>query len=402
MRLTILAVALMAILLTIPAISVGAQAKTLGGNATDLRDYITHAPIRINSNSEFASLAASEGWPGDGSAANPYIIQNYNINASGYGVGIFIGNTTVHFIIQNSVIHDADFKGLYGIGAGIQLLNVTYGIILNNTITGNANHGIYMDYVTYTRITDNRIEWNNWGIFGGILRYSRIDNNSVIDNPNGGIVIGSRSSSNTLDYNFVYDCGYGIDIQDSSSIVAYNNTVDGDNKAYIGTRIYNSTSVTFRNNTVQGNKYGVYVEKGSSNKVLGNVILRNSGYGIIIEGSSSNTIYENELFYNHGSGDSFDPSHVQALDNGTSNVWYSSATNRGNYWHDWANNNNTNDQDHNGIVDWAYHIDGTAGASDPYPLKKSNYEIPEFNSAFILLAIIFAIGAALRRKNSGE
>ncbi len=47
--------------------------------------YIPHNPIRINSNAEFASLAGIEGWLGDGSPGNPYIIEGYDITGSGYG-----------------------------------------------------------------------------------------------------------------------------------------------------------------------------------------------------------------------------------------------------------------------------------------------------------------------------
>ena len=33
--------------------------------------YVGHAPIRINSNAEFASMAAAEGWNGSGIEADP-------------------------------------------------------------------------------------------------------------------------------------------------------------------------------------------------------------------------------------------------------------------------------------------------------------------------------------------
>jgi hypothetical protein len=42
----------------------------------------------------------------------------------------------------------------------------------------------------------------------------------------------------------------------------------------------------------------------------------------------------------------------------------------GNYWYDWANNNDTNDQNHDGIVDWPYMIDGGL-AKDNFPLKNA-------------------------------
>jgi hypothetical protein len=42
----------------------------------------THVPIRIDGNANFASQATSEGWVGDGSENNPYLIDNYLIIAN--------------------------------------------------------------------------------------------------------------------------------------------------------------------------------------------------------------------------------------------------------------------------------------------------------------------------------
>jgi hypothetical protein len=74
--------------------------------------YIVSTPFRINSNAEFASMAASEGWPGDGSQATPYIIDNYDINGTGYGYCVYIGNTTNYFTIQNCYLHEANGVGI--------------------------------------------------------------------------------------------------------------------------------------------------------------------------------------------------------------------------------------------------------------------------------------------------
>ncbi len=68
-----------------------------GGIRNVKAQYVPHDPIRINSNAEFASMAGFEGWAGDGSPENPYIIEGYDINGSGYGYCIYIGNTTMFF-----------------------------------------------------------------------------------------------------------------------------------------------------------------------------------------------------------------------------------------------------------------------------------------------------------------
>ncbi len=104
-------------------------------------------------------------------------------------------------------------------------------------------------------------------------------------------------------------------------------------------------------------------------------------------------IWGNSFYYNYGSGDTFNYSHVQAFDKGNNNHWYSSLR-IGNYWHDWANNNNTNDRNHDGIVDWPYPIWGSEEAKDYYPLTEP-IEISQTSGwnyvAIILIIIILVI-----------
>ncbi|GAH74291.1 unnamed protein product, partial [marine sediment metagenome] len=56
--------------------------------------------IFIDGNNTFAAKAISEGWSGDGSINDPYIIENYTIQAI-FEHGIEIRNTNLHFIIRN-------------------------------------------------------------------------------------------------------------------------------------------------------------------------------------------------------------------------------------------------------------------------------------------------------------
>ena len=87
--------------------------------------------IQITANNEDLTLAIKADSPiyidgnywleqnataGDGSAANPYIIENYIINASGLGVhGIHIQNTNKSFILQNCTVTNIDalFHGIF-------------------------------------------------------------------------------------------------------------------------------------------------------------------------------------------------------------------------------------------------------------------------------------------------
>ena len=104
--------------------------------------YIIHAPIRIDSNSDFANQAVIEGWAGSGTQWDPYIIENYDINGSGYGNCIYIGNTTVHFRIRDCYFHHASGNPYYLYwDAGLVLYYVQNGRVENNLC--NFNYAAY-------------------------------------------------------------------------------------------------------------------------------------------------------------------------------------------------------------------------------------------------------------------
>jgi predicted phage tail protein len=83
-------------------------------------------------------------------------------------------------------------------------------------------------------------------------------------------------------------------------------------------------------------------------------------YAIYIgSGSTGNTIHHNDFYQNNGAGKGVN-GNCQAYDSGGGNHWYNNTTQKGNYWSNWDGNG------------WgtpnAYPIDGSAGASDWYPL----------------------------------
>ena len=61
-----------------------------------------HAPIAIDGDANFTDTALLEGWHGDGSPENPFIIDRLDIDLGGNnGSCISITNTQVSFIISN-------------------------------------------------------------------------------------------------------------------------------------------------------------------------------------------------------------------------------------------------------------------------------------------------------------
>lgn len=104
-------------------------AQAQGGTLTP------RAPIFIDGDSSFTSSNGVNGG-GSGTADDPYIIENWTIDASG-AHGILIRNTTKHFIIRNCLVKNG----------------------------GDGYHGIYLDNVINVKIENNTCENNNYGIY---------------------------------------------------------------------------------------------------------------------------------------------------------------------------------------------------------------------------------------------
>lgn len=104
-------------------------------------------PIYIDDNSDFSSL----GFAGDGSAGNPYIIEDFNITDASATL-IHIQDTTAHFIIRQNLLNGQNNDS----NRGIFLSKVFNGIIWNNTIQ-HAQVGIYLSESDNNTVTDNRV-----------------------------------------------------------------------------------------------------------------------------------------------------------------------------------------------------------------------------------------------------
>jgi len=204
-----------------------------------------HAPIYINGNDDFVSQATNEGWTGGGTENNPYIIENYDIDASTKH-GIYIENTDVYFIIRNCTIHDGKATDNYG----IYFYNVSNGKIENCTIYNNSV-GIYLH---------------------GSSSNDTITNCVIYNNTHGGIQLGSSSNNNIANCE-VYNNSDGICLGSSSN--------------------YNSIS----NCLVYNNSYGIYL-LSSNNNIVKNSNLSNNGWGVLISDSSYNALFDVKIWWN--------------------------------------------------------------------------------------------------------
>lgn len=211
--------------------------------------YTPHDVITIDDDLDFAAHASSEGWPGDGSSTDPYIISGYEIDATGFRDAVLIGNTTVHFVVSACYLHNANY-------AGIELFS--------------ANHGL---------LENNNCSYNLWD---GILLY--------------------RSANVTVNASSCYsNAKYDIELSSSSSSVVSNNSLTGSER---GIYAHSSSLITICMNVCgDQSEYGICLKSTDNSSVAGNVCLGDYSGGIHISSSSNNSIVQNSCsFASSGSG----------------------------------------------------------------------------------------------------
>ncbi len=289
------------IVFLIVAISMSASATSEKVNSKNVRAYVTHQIIEINSNSELQNMAISEHWNGNGTENNPYIIENYEIDSHGGGRGIYLGNTTLYVnIINVNVFNATSNSGIYYHGGGVQLYN-TQNVYVHNSNLTNNNYGMYIqggsqNGIMFSIIDDNAYygiyAYNTHNIYirgnnvsynkGGISMYSSftcgIYHNDIYQNGiNKGIsLVGANKHHTMQDNKIMFTHDYGIYI---SGI----NTGDIEDNEISDNEIFNNTD-------------GIWISTANNTNINNNNIHNNSQNGIYTYSTVTNTSIEHNTF----------------------------------------------------------------------------------------------------------
>ncbi len=283
--------------------------------------YTTHDPITIAGDAEFAVMAAGEGWPGDGSAGNPYAISDLDINGTGHRWSICVNDTRVHFEVIGCWLHD-------GTDAGLELHNVSnavisdlicdrtgsYGIVAvassyNSFVNNNCSHSTYGIYLLTSSYNTIRGSTCSQAISGTAMYLDSSDNNAILQNDLSSIAASKgislvNSDRNNISENSCWWTGYGILLMSSSN----NNTIQGNSLGgnTEGIRVDTSPVNLIANNLIYGDIYAISIRTTYDVHVTGN------GQGKIALASSDNcVISDNDCT---GGGISLGSSHWNLID----------------------------------------------------------------------------------------
>ena len=296
-------------------------------------------PYTIHIDSNWSDTESTYDWcTGSGTWDDPYLIENVTVDAHNSGSSIFLENSDDYFIIHNCTVINSQESGYSGYPAGIKLNHVSNGTIFQNVIKENFI-GMYFDSVQNVTINDN----------------------TIIDNPVGGIIL-YHSNENYILENFQTLSNYtGLFLNSgSNNNIIRGNTFQnntGDPLFGDGIRIRSSQDNYVIDNILINNDKGILIEDDShNNTIMQNIIESNSNFGALIVAQYDNTI--DNLFYLN----TFDNHACNAYDNGTDSRWDNGTI--GNYWSDYDGVDANDD----GIGDTQYSISGMGGGIDNFPI----------------------------------
>ena len=253
--------------------------------------YTPHEPIIINNNDDFSN----QGWPGNGSMIDPYVIEGLNITED--AVCISISDTSIYFEINNCLI-TSESSSTY---QGIYFENVIHGTISNCTISLHSV-GIDIQYTNYSNIVNNIGVENQYPFSLIYSNYCNLTNNNATGNSQIGFRL-YHSGLCILSDNLATGNMYGYSLQDSDSCIMTNNSAIYN--SHYGFSLGSSDLSIFINNLAQGNAIDGYSLFYSNNCTFINNTEINSGWnGFDLYGShfgefinNTATDYEDYGFY---------------------------------------------------------------------------------------------------------
>ncbi len=177
---------------------------------------ISDYEIRINGNENFTAKALSEGWPGNGSQSNPYLLSGLSITYI-----LRISHVNCYFIVSDSSMNALRFDD-----------------VRNGQIIHNDCNEMYLYSSSKNRIINNTIDY---------LSFHQSFENHIVNNTLSGLIEFDQSTDNTIKGNqFTEKEGglhfYGHDLDSYMQREVINNSIKGKSILYWKNKVNESIS----------------------------------------------------------------------------------------------------------------------------------------------------------------
>ncbi|TFH06748.1 MAG: hypothetical protein E4H14_10100 [Candidatus Thorarchaeota archaeon] len=259
-------------------------------------DYTIHDPINISSDQQFMDQALAEGWLGNGTEENPYVIEDFSINCETNCIEIT--NVESYFEIRDCMLSSPNESEELEYP-----LTFDYGIYIRNSSNAIIDSCFATRKYTAIGVREAQCEIYNNSCVGnryrGISMYDSDNStiiNNVIERASTGISV-SNSANTTIGSNNITSVrSYGIDIDCRFSIVRDNRIEDASMGIYIDWSFNN----TYVYNHIRNCSYAsLYIEDGYNHNISYNVF---SGAGIYLSSWGGSQLWALEEYNNTVNG----------------------------------------------------------------------------------------------------
>jgi parallel beta-helix repeat protein len=272
--------------------------------------HVTHDPIVISGDADLIAQATAEGWTGNGTESNPYVIQFLDIYTS--GTCIRIHDVTLYLVIYNCTFYSA-YSGdgvhisssshisiisceAFWNHAAVYISDSTDCHVIDGVFHSSDEASVILVYSTECEVTNNWFERRGVHIIGYYVYhwYHNISGNWVSGLDIGYFVGISDTHINGSTYAqiILVNCTRVAVYRYSSTLQAeaislafcedcylYTNYIYG---SRVGVYIHRSTGIVLANNTIISNDYiGIHLNGSHHCSILGNDIRYNGMVGVL-------------------------------------------------------------------------------------------------------------------------
>ncbi|MHA1995331.1 MAG: NosD domain-containing protein [Candidatus Hodarchaeales archaeon] len=271
--------------------------------------------ILIDEDVAFLHYSHLRGWPGTGTADNPFIIKDLIMHGVSFTSSLIeIRNTTYFFTLLNLTLNQGETAiKLFNVTnvrvSQIYLSNMEIGFDINRCIGVTIDHCVLDVFESVVEISNSR----------GIT----VNFNTFHVHDKGLTTLGSQEIVIKTNY-FISNNGWvGVRLINTHSGLLTNNTFQG--FSFTGIYLQGGQGIIIDHNILSGNKIGITLGRytlllsppSNMNKILNNIVCNNKEYGIKCEqASENNDIEKNDFLGNNIGGTS------QVVDEGRSNHFY--------------------------------------------------------------------------------